>query len=404
MNLDLKQLVPAVLKIFVVLFFMLMCYYHMLSPGGSGDEGLFISDLNFIKSNGWMAAIEKGIGLSYLILVYPLSFILSDYLALRMVNVMFLLILFLYFYKWGEIKNNLFYYYLLFICGFGFFLSGTNDTLFIVAMIVFFNEVYKVLENKEKTSIPLLWCALIIAFFTRELIYIYVPLVLLSFFLLKKKNQDMSQKWYIPAALLIFFVAINIPSLQVKHRFSYDDKKPDSSVKSTWGQRQYLAQLLVNEGKLPDQKHQSWEETDAYLLEHGENSLPKTTADGILFDFKLTLTEFVKDFTSTVILSIRQTGMIFIFVIAYLLFAIFRRKITPNLFLPFVSLFLVAAFSFIVISYVETRWLIAPYILAMLYYSDLEFDKKLPKLVPLINQMLLILVIFYGTYKVFLKL
>jgi hypothetical protein len=87
-----------------------------------------------------------------------------------------------------------------------------------------------------------------------------------------------------------------------------------------------------------------------------------------------------------------------------LLFAIFRRKITPNLFLPFVSLFLVAAFSFIVISYVETRWLIAPYILAMLYYSDLEFDKKLPKLVPLINQMLLILVIFYGTYKVFLKL
>jgi hypothetical protein len=337
-------------------------------------------------------------------LAYPLSFILSDYLALRMVNVLLLLTLFIYFYKWGEIKNKLFYYYLLFICGFGFFLSGTNDTLFIVSMIIFFNEVYKVLENKEKTKATLLWCALIIAFFTRELIYIYIPLLLLSFFLLRNKNLNLSHKWYIPVGLLIFFVAINLPSLQVKQRFSYDDKKPDSSVKSTWGQRQYLAQLLVNEGKLADQKHQSWEETDAYLLEHGENSLPKTTAEGIMFDFKLTLKEFVKDFTSTVILSIRQTGMIFIFVIAYLLFAIFQRKITPNLFLPFVSLFLVATFSFIVISYVETRWLIAAYILTMLYYSDLEFDKKLPKWIPLLNQMLLILVICYGTYKVFLKL
>ena len=110
MNLNLKKLVTNTLKITVVLFFMLMCYYHMLSPAGSGDEAQFIIDMNYIKTNGWIAAIEKSIGLTYLLLAYPLSFILTDYLALRMTNVLLLLILFFYYYKRGEIKNKLFYF------------------------------------------------------------------------------------------------------------------------------------------------------------------------------------------------------------------------------------------------------------------------------------------------------
>jgi hypothetical protein len=404
MNLNLKKLVLTAVKVFTILYFILMCYYHMLSPAGSGDESLFLRDLNYIKSTGWTAAVEKGIGLSYLILAYPLTFIFTDYLALRMTNVMLLLVLFFYYYKLGEIKNKLFYYYFLFICGSGFFLIGTNDTLFIVAMLIFFNEVYKGTENKEKTNMPILWCAIIIAFFTRELIYIYVPLVILSIFLLKRKNRNISQKWHVPATLLLFFMVINIPSLEKNHRISYDDKKPDSTIKSTWAQRQYLAQLLVNDEKLPDQQHPSWEETDAYLLEHGDNSLPKTTSEGIFFDLKLTFLEFFKDFTSTGILSIRQTGMMFILVMSYLFYAIFKRKISTNLFLPFTSLFILTTFSFIIISYVEGRWMLVAYILAMLYYSDLEIENKLPKKVLLLSQMLLILVIFYGTYKVFLKL
>ena len=87
MNLNLKPLLSTGLKILIVLFFILMCYYHLLSPAGSGDESLFINDLNYIKSDGWFAAIQKGIGLTYLVLVYPLSFLFSDYIALRAVNV-----------------------------------------------------------------------------------------------------------------------------------------------------------------------------------------------------------------------------------------------------------------------------------------------------------------------------
>ena len=404
MNLNLKPLLSTGLKILIVLFFILMCYYHLLSPAGSGDESLFINDLNYIKSDGWFAAIQKGIGLTYLVLVYPLSFLFSDYIALRAVNVLLLAALFFYFYKWGAIKNRLFYFYLLFISTFGFFLAGTNDTLFIVAMVIFFNEVYKAIENKEKVNVPLMWCAFIIAFFTRELIYIYLPLVLLSLFLLWKNNTNVFHKGYIPLLILAVMISINIPSIEKNHRISYDNKNPDNSIKSTWCQRQYLAQLLVNQGKLANQNHPSWEQTDAYLLANGENSLPKTTSEGILFDLKLTILEFFKDFTTSVVLSIRITGMMLIFVFSYIVYAVFKRKITTNLWLPFASFFVVAAFSFIIISYVETRWLMVSYILAALYYSDLEIDKKITNRLLQLNHIILILVIFYGTYKVVMKL
>jgi hypothetical protein len=404
MSLNLKHLLSKGLKIFTALFFILMCYYHLLSPAGSGDESLFINDLNYIKSDGWFSAIQKGIGLTYLLLVYPLSFLFSDFIALRALNVLLLAALFFYFYKWGAVKNKLFYSYLLFISTFGFFLAGTNDTLFIVAMVVFFNEVYKAIENKEKVNVPLMWCAFIVAFFTRELIYIYLPLVLLSIFLLWKNNTNVFHKWYIPLLLLIVMISVNIPSLEKNHHISYDNKNPDSSVKSTWVQRQYLAQLLVNQGKLANQSHPSWEQTDAYLLEHGENSLPKTTSEGILFDLKLTFLEFFKDFTTSVLLSIRITGMMLIFVFSYIIYVVFKRKITTNLWLPFSSFFVVTAFSFIIISYVETRWLMVSYIIATLFYSDLEIDKKITNRLLLLNHFILILVIFYGTYKVFMKL
>jgi hypothetical protein len=292
----------------------------------------------------------------------------------------------------------------MFIGGFGFFLSGTNDTLFVVSMLIFFNEVYKLLEDKKKASVSLMWSSLIIALFTRELIYIYIPLIILCLFLIKKKRVNLLHQWYIPTTILVFLLVINIPCIEQNHRFSYDDKKPAESVKSTWAQRQYLAQLLVNEGKIPNQSHPSWEETDAYLKLHGEKSLPKTTGESIFFDIKLTFLEFFKDFSSTVFLSIRQTGMMYIIVIAYLAYALFRKKISTHLLLPFTSLYIVGTFSFIIISFVEPRWLMVAYLIAILYYSDLEFEGALPKKMIQFNHLVILLTILYGSYKVMLKL
>ena len=404
MKLNPEHFFPSAVKLITPLFFVLLCFYHALTPEGAGDEGLFISDLDYIKSYGWIAAIEKGIALTYLILAYPLSLIVKNYVALRITNMLLLLFLFFYFSKWGSIKNKQFYNYLLLISASGFFLAGTNDTLFIVSMVIFFNETYKFLEKEENSNGSLLLCSVIIAFFTRELIYIYIPLILLSSFLIWKIKGKVWNQWYIPVSLLITLLVVNMPCIEKNQHISYDNKNPDSSIKATWVQRQYLAQLLVNDNKIPNQTHPSWEETDAYLLKHGENSLPRTTAEGIFFDFKLTVLEFFKDFSSTVFLSIRQTGIMYISVIAYLFFAVFQRRINTNLFLPFVGLFVVAVFSFIIISFVEGRWLLVSYIVAILYYSNLEVNKKLPQKLILLNHAVLILVMFYGSFKVLLKL
>lgn len=403
MTLNVNRLLLKSLKIAIVIFFLVMCYFHLRTPGGAGDEMIFMNDLNFIKSHGWISAIEKKIGLTFLLLAYPLSYILPDFIALRATNILLFLALLFYFYKWGAIKNQLFFFYFLFISSFGFFLTGTNDTLYIVAITIFFNEVYKFIEMKEKCSMPLLCSTLIIAFFTRELIYVYLPVILLSLILLWKNKLMHFQKWPIPASILALLLLLNLPSLQKNHRLSYDNKEPSNQTKSSWVQRQYLAQLLVNEGKLANQHHPSWEDTDAYLRKYGENALPKTTFQSLIFNPKLTLLEFVKDFTSSVFLSIRQTGMIVIFVFLYLAFCLFKRKIDTNLFLPVVSFTVLATFSFIIISFVETRWLLVSYIVAIIYYSDLEYTKKLPKSVLLTNHLVLLLVIFYGSFKVFLK-
>jgi hypothetical protein len=318
--------------------------------------------------------------------------------------VLLFVLLLVYFHKWGGIKNKLFYYYFLFLSGFGWFLTGTNDTLLVVSLVVFFNEIYKLLEHKEKSNIVLLWCALITAFFTRELFFIYLPAVFLSVWLIWKQGNNLTEKFYIPLLLFSFFILINLPSIEKNHKLSFDDKTPPKDIKANWAQRQYLAQLLVNEGKLKDQQHPSWEETTAYLSEHGENSLPKSISAGILFDLKLTIKEFFKDFISSIWYSIRQTGFIFIIILGYFLYKIVKREMTQNLYLPFVSLLTVAIFSFIIISYVEPRWLMTSFILSMLYFSELENNKSIHKNIVLLNHIVLILVVFYGTYKVFLKL
>lgn len=392
------------LKISIVLFFLLMCYYHSLTESGSGDELLFITDLNFIKTHGWIAAIQKSIALPYLILAYPFSFLFEDYVALRLVNVLLFGLLLVYFYKWGSIKNKLFYYYFLFLGGFGWFMIGTNDVLIVVSLAIFFNETYKLLEHKEKSNVVLLWCALITAFFSRELIYIHLPAIFLSIYLMWKQKISLTKKFYIPALLFAFFILINLPSIEKNHKLSYDDKTPPKEITAGWAQRQYLAQLLVNEGKLKDQQHPSWEETMAYLSLHGENSLPKSISGGILFDIKLTIKEFFKDFISCIWYSIRQTGFIFIILLGFLFYKIVKRDITENLYLPFINFLTTAIFSLIIISYIEPRWLMITFILSMIYFSDLEYNKSIHKNIVLLNHIVLILVVFYGTYKVFLKL
>ena len=403
MNTKHIKILLLLFKLLILVSFIIGTYFLIMRPAGGGDESLFVNDLNLIKLKGWIEAIKVKISIPYMILAYPFSFFMPSFLALRLVNVILFSLLFLYFIKWGEIKNKIFYFYFLFYSSTGWFTAGTNDVVFMVCSIIFFNETYKILDNKQNIKPILLWCSLIIVFFTRELFYIYLPIFLFSIFLIHKKGYKIFRNLSIPISLFAFFLILNIPSLIKNHSLSYDHKMPPTDVKSTWAQRQYLAQLLVNEGKLDIYQHPSWQETDEYLSKNGINSLPKSTLGGILFDYKLTIKEFFIDFLDVFKGSIRQMGLIMPIILMFLVNQIFKNKISYNLYLPFINLIMIGIFSFIIISYVESRWLIAPFIMALIYFSDIEINKKININFIYLNHFATIIISIYGIYKMFLN-
>lgn len=100
--------------ILVLIYVIVATYFFISRPAGSGDEILFISDLQFIKENGWLKAIQKNVSLPYMILALPFAYFLENFIALRLVNVVLLFFLFGYFYK-REIIDNFFFFSLPFI-------------------------------------------------------------------------------------------------------------------------------------------------------------------------------------------------------------------------------------------------------------------------------------------------
>lgn len=388
-----------------IIYLFVGVYYFMNLPMGGGDESLFISDLQLIKNVGWQEAIVKNISIPYMLLAYPFSLFMEDFMALRMVNIVLFLLLLSYFYYGSNIKTKSFYFYVLFfISTVGYFYLGTNDSLFFVALIIFLNEVNKAANDKEK-KFNLALSALIIAFFTRQLFLVYLPVIIIGLYILFKSGSRFSKKSLIPLGVFIMFLVLNIPSIENNGSLSFDKKLPPEGLGVSWSQRQYLAQLMVNNGELENGKHPSWEETAKYLRKNGTESLPDGILKGITHDYRLTIVEFFKDFAYSMIYSFRSLGFMLLFALGYWFKEINKsRKIEFNYFVPFATLTMLMIFSFIIISYVELRWLIPVFVMTIVYYSEVEAQNKISKYFVLANYLVLCLFSVYGIFKIFNKI
>jgi hypothetical protein len=385
---------------FTVLYSIIATYYFLNKPSG-GDESLFISDLELINNEGWIAAIKKSISIPYMGLVYYISIFIKNYLALRLVNVFLLAGLFFYFYK-QKIKLSVsFYGYLLFfISTVGYFFFGTNDVLFFVGLIIFINEVNN-LQKDKKWQGSLAFSALIIAFFTREFVMVYSPVILFCFYVIYKEKGWFRLRIEYPVGLLLLFLMLNIPSFMANGKISCDLKRPPVATNVTWSQRQYLAQLMVNKGELANYNHPSWEETDAYLMKYGEKSLPEGILEGLLLDVRLTVTEFFKDFYYCVVFGFRQLG--FMVLVPFWLLAkdIYHSgKINAEMLIPISLILMIAIFSLIIISFVELRWLSPVFILSIVYYDNLQKKELISNCLVIINYAVLIIMSVYGSFTI----
>lgn len=391
----------AFISLALVYFSISLYYFVFLSAAGSGDEGLFVNDLLFLQKEGWLLAIAKSISIPYMLLVYPFSFLFTAYLALRFANVFLLVVLLFYFYKIAKIRSGIFYGYLLFYLGtVHYFFVGTNDVLFFVGLVVFMTEVYYFIEAKKMNNSALAFSALVISFFTRELFWVYFPVVLLScFFLYKRDFSFFTKKMMVPLLLFFVFMVFNIPSLLSKSKLSYDQKVPSSSVQSSWNQRQYLAQLMVNKGEIPNFTHPSWEQTDLYLKKNGINCLPNGIIDGMTFDYVLTIKEFFKDFYYSVFFGFRQLGFMLLFPFYFIVRNSKSKNILDgSLFIPFVILMILGIFSLIIISFIEPRWYMSIFILAIVFYHQNQSRNKIYPLIIIANYVILMFFSIWGIY------
>lgn len=392
-------------KYIVIIYLFVGAYYFIYLPMGGGDESLFISDLQLLKNAGWYEAVEKNISIPYMVLVYPLSLIMEDYMALRVLNIGLVLVLFVYFYYVSKIKSKiLFFYILFFISTVGYFYFGTNDCLFFVSLIVFFNEVNNAANDKNK-NFNLALSVLIIAFFTRQLVLVYLPVIIMGLYILYKSGSRFNVKSIIPLGVFIMFLFLNIPSIEKNGNLSFDKKSPPEGLGVTWSQRQYLAQLMVNNGELENGQHPSWEETKKYLDKNGKESLPDGILKGITYNYRLTIKEFFKDFAYLMVCSFRSLGFMLLFTLGYW-FERIKKNRTMELkqFVPFATLTMVLIFSFIIISYVELRWLSAVFVMTIVYYSELEQEGKILKYFILLNNLILCLFSIYGIIRILYKI
>lgn len=379
-----------------IVYSIIAAYYFLNKPPG-GDENLFLADLAFINDKGWMEAIKQNISIPYMLLVYPLSFFLKNFIALRLVNIMILILLLFYFYKINEKRNFLFYGYILFyISTIGFFYAGINDILFAIALIIFLNEVYRVANNKS-TNINLMLTALVVAFFTRQLFLVYLPIIIFGLYILNKSKINFNKKMLIPILVFIVFLVFNLPSIIENGTLSFDKKSPPAIMNVTWTQRQYLAQIMVNNGELENGQHPSWEQTQQYIKIHGKESLPDGVLKGITQDYQLTIKEFFKDFVFSIFYGSRQLGLMLLITLLFLVKQVYKtRSMELKYFVPMATLTMLMIFSLIIISYVELRWLIPVFTMTIVYYDDLEKENSLPIRLVQFNYIVLAAFAIYG--------
>jgi hypothetical protein len=401
-----KHLPKLMLVSATIQILMCLLYTIVLRKEGAGDESHFIAALNMIDSQGWANATRFGISIPYLILVMPLHFIMPSYLALRITNLI-LLVLFFGWYLFLKLQlRHTFTLSILisYIATTNFYLFGTNDALFTISLAIFFIETYYLISNKSYLNPVWALLGLCVAFFTRELFLVFLPAVILSLFIAWRHKAFTRKAIYIVSIVTIFFIMLNGYALKQNNRLSYDNKIAPNGL--SWTQRNYLSQLEVNKGKLQEGKHVSWDELRAYLNTHGENSLPKSIGESIFFDLKFTLYESIKNLKSSVIGLFRQMGLLLIFpLVAFFLFTNFqdRNKQAYLIALLWGTLYI---FCVIIIYNIELRWLGAVVLTYLVASSDYyqpsivsEDRKPIFSMLLVWMQLIFVLLSLYGIAK-----
>lgn len=378
----------------IVLYFIFSLVFFVTKDIG-GDEGIFVNSINDIKENYLKTLMSGQICTPYTLLSLPFSFFFNELFSLRITNILLLIFYFRLNRKYFKASPNFLFYSLFYFATTGFFFLGTNDALFSLSLALFFIDSMESILFRKPIQFRL-FLFLAIAIFTRYIFVLYLPIIFFIIVLLFRQNHlNFSGSIKNILIALIPFILLNIFSLTDKGKISYVNKEVQEHQGVTWAQRQYLTQLMVNQGALEKGQHVPWEKTLDYLSKNGQNSLPVNFIESVFFDLSLTFKEFVKDLVDTMIMSTRQLGLIPFILMMLIIFPIpFNEKIVPlGIF------FMICLISFIIISNVELRWLQPVFLLSIWHYSIIENQKRLSNKILIINSSLMACLSIYGMIR-----
>lgn len=381
-----------------------------LDPFYAGDESKYLSDLLKANEAGLRKVISDGTSITYLVITYYVNILIDAPLfSLKIVSLTSGILIFYLLYRFNNIylkidkplKLPLFVWlaYLFIIQTTSF--AGVNDILLDLFGTSLFLTFF--IKKRISTKIVLFGLFLALSLATRKMAITYITsffIVFQVFSIYSKNNKVFNFKniFIALASFIVFFILLNTYPLLHNNKFSFDDKILKGEV--NWAQWDYHNALLIDQGVQDRFTHVNIDKTKEYLQQNGKNSLPNTFLEMVYFDPLFTIKEFFVDALIGLKYIFRQTGMLVIAFIVFLIFRIRRFFLTKTLtnvdFIYVFSFFYFLLISFIVIANIQARWFMffMP-IMMLLIARDLNKLNKKQKLYFSISNNLLLSVMCF---------
>jgi hypothetical protein len=262
------------------------------------------------------------------------------------------------------------------------FISGYNDSLlYLITVVFFYNlEKYSLLDHRFKYIFNFVFF-LVASILTRNLGILYIIpaffiFIINHYLLIKKKRINfLLENSAVLIISSIFFVSIiNYPSLKENRTISMTSKEPQGRNVS-WTQRQYLSAIYVSQGKLQDEQHVTWDETEKFIINNGRESLPTSFLETITLNPYFKIKKTIFNFFYQIKPITRLLGLLFF---VFFGVALFKYKLALKLLkadnqLLFFFVYL-AILCVVVFNNIEPRWYLNVLILLPISFFSL-FNK-----------------------------
>lgn len=392
-----------------------------LDPHFAGDEIKYLKDLINANEFGLSRAIGEGASITYLVISYYFDRLINHPLfTLKFTSLIFGTLMFislvLFSFKNLKVEGVLKYQSLLWI-GYLFIIqttifSGVNDILLdFFGTLLFISFFLRFKSTTLKYILMGLWLALMLATRKMAITYIFVFFLIFVFNIFYSKNNinfNFKNGLLTGFSFILFFLLLNIHPLLEHNIFSFDDKILGGSV--NWAQWDYHNAILINQGEQERFHHVNIEETKKYLVENGQHSLPSTFLEMIFFDPQLTIKEFFIDSITGLKYIFRQTGLLTLTFIFFLLHRIKKIHVIKSVSkTDFMYLFCMCYFfiiCFIVIANIQARWfmLFMPFMILLISKDLNKFSQRKQILFSSCNNVILTIMCFPYLFEKIMKL